>query len=141
MDADRQQIRAFYHTAWAKKQQQQPLTALESMVADVIAEHPEYHAFFDQPADTAEVDENDVHSNPYLHLGLHIALAEQLQTDRPAGIRALYQQICQRFDNRQQAEHRIIDCLQAQLWEAQQQGRAPDEQAYLNALKQLATTR
>lgn len=141
MDADRQKIRDFYHAAWAKKQQQQPLTALESMVADVIAEHPEYHAFFDQPAGTAEVDDNDPHNNPYLHLGLHIALAEQLQTDRPAGIRALYQQICQRFDNRQQAEHRIIDCLQAQLWQAQQQGRTPDEQSYLNALKQLASAR
>lgn len=139
MDGDREQIRAFYHAVWAKKQQQQSLSSLESMIADIIAQHPEYHDLLNQPADAVTVDESDTMSNPYLHMGLHVALAEQLQTDRPAGIRSLYQQICQRFDDQHQAEHRIIDCLQAQLWEAQQQGRAPDEQAYLNALKQLAS--
>lgn len=141
MEADRQQIRAFYHAVWAKKQQQEPLSGLESMIADVIAQHPEYHALLTQPVDDVAVEADDVHNNPYLHMGLHIALAEQLQTDRPAGIRALYQQICQRFDDRHLAEHRIIDCLQAQLWTAQEKGRAPDEQDYLIALKRLATAR
>ena len=65
---------------------------------------------------------------------LHLALLEQLATDRPAGIRAHYQRIVQRSGDAHEAEHLAMECLVQALWEAQRDGRAPDEESYLNCL-------
>jgi uncharacterized protein (TIGR00251 family) len=78
--------------------------------------------------------------NPFLHMGLHIALAEQVGGDRPPGIRAVHARLCAAADGpdgEHCAEHRMIECLAEELWRAQQASRMPDEQAYLAALGRL----
>ena len=73
-----------------------------------------------------------------LHLGLHLAIREQVGTDRPAGIGAVHGELTRRLGDRHAAEHRMIECLAEALWQSQRTGQPPDEAAYLAALKRAA---
>jgi hypothetical protein len=75
--------------------------------------------------------------NPFLHMGLHLGLREQLATDRPAGIAQEPARLTRRLASAHTAEHRMVDALAETLWEAQRAGRAPDERAYLERLRRL----
>ncbi|MBI2801471.1 MAG: DUF1841 family protein [Gammaproteobacteria bacterium] len=127
--------RRFFAEAWRKRCAGEALAPLEMMVAEVIAAHPEYHALFGAslvPPTSAD--------NPFLHLSLHIALNEQLQTDRPAGIRAIYATMKQQDGgDAHAAEHRIMTVLAETLWNAQHRGTAPDEAVYTAKLNQALT--
>ncbi|BAN68454.1 DUF1841 family protein [endosymbiont of unidentified scaly snail isolate Monju] len=135
---NREQLRRFYQTAWRKHLDGQPLEPLERLVAQVITQHPEYH---DQVLDPQACERDfPVHggqTNPFLHMGMHITLAEQLASDRPAGIRELYRRLVSLDGDTHRAEHRMMECLGEILWEAQRTNRPPDEQAYLACLRRL----
>lgn len=136
---DRDSLRRTYHDVWQKWQKQQPLSALEKQIAVVIQEHPEYHAALSDTDNHQQeyfVETGD--SNPYLHMGLHLAIREQVATNRPAGIVEIYQQLLhQHHGDRLAAEHLIMECLAESIWQAQRNQQMPDEAAYLQALKQL----
>ena len=135
---DRKQMRQFFASSWQKRLDGQTMEPLESLVADVIAQHPEYRsAIMSEDAIDQDFQGENGETNPFLHMGMHITLAEQLGSDRPAGIRQLYQQITEKNGDAHQAEHQMMECLGLVLWEAQSQNRMPDEQAYLDCLKRL----
>ncbi|HEY5791568.1 MAG TPA: DUF1841 family protein [Gammaproteobacteria bacterium] len=116
-----------------------PLEPLEAQLADVVALHPEYHALLESDDGGArqEWTPEGGESNPFLHMGLHLALREQLATDRPGGIRAVHSALAQRLGDLHEAEHRMLDCLAETLWQAQRSGTPPDEAAYLERLRRL----
>jgi hypothetical protein len=137
---DRDAMRRVFVDAWRKAKNGDPLQPLERLLAEVIAEHPEYHGFLvetdgaidrDFPPELGE-------ANPFLHLGLHLGIREQIAVDRPAGVLGLYRRILRRAGDAHEAEHRIMDCLGRSLWEAQRAGRMPNETAYLDCLRALA---
>lgn len=137
---DRDAMRRIWTDAWRKARTGSPLEPLEQQLAAVIQAHPEYHALLaggegamarDFPPEAGE-------TNPFLHLGLHLAILEQVATDRPSGMRAIYQRIAQATGDAHRAEHRIMECLAQSLWEAQRAGSAPDEPGYLACLQRLA---
>jgi Domain of unknown function (DUF1841) len=132
------QYRRFFHETWRKHGACMPLQPLEEIVARIIADHPEYHALLEDP-DRLDHDYSPEagRSNPFLHMGLHIAIREQLAVDRPAGIRALYQRLVQGHADPHHMEHRMAECLAESLWEAQRAGGVPDEAAYLERLRGL----
>ena len=135
---NRADLRRFFLTSWNKHLASQPLQPLERLVAEVIEQHPEYHGCLaDEDQLRQDFGPEQGQTNPWLHMGMHISLGEQLGADRPAGIRALYQQIVMRFGDHHAAEHAMMDCLGVVLWEAQRSARAPDEAAYLECLKKL----
>ncbi len=70
-------------------------------------------------------------------MGMHLAIREQLATDRPPGLRAGYRGVVERAGDAHAAEHRIMDCLGEALWRAQRAGRPPDEAAYLDCVRRL----
>ena len=136
---DREQLRRFFATSWQKRLDGESLQPLEQLVAQIVEQHPEYHAYLDgeeqlQRDFTPEQGE----TNPWLHMGMHISLGEQLGADRPGGIRTLYQQISRKFGDTHAAEHAMMECLALILWEAQRGNRQPDEAAYLECLKKLS---
>ena len=139
---NRQQLRQMYHDVWQKKQANEPLSALESMIAQVINEHPEYHKIFNSDA-SLEQDYfvEDGQTNPFLHMGLHIALHEQISTDRPTGIRDIYQQLQVKLGSAHDVEHQMMECLTESLWLAQRHNQAPSESDYLLALNTLCQTK
>jgi len=133
---DRDELRAMYAQAWQKHRERQPLSPLEAQIARVIEEHPEFHAALGGPLDgdyTIEAGE----ANPFLHMGLHLGIREQVATDRPAGIAAIHRQLAARDGDRHSSEHRMLECLAETLWEAQRANRAPDEALYLERLRRL----
>jgi hypothetical protein len=135
----REQLRRAYLDAWRRAKQGLPLSPLEDQIAAVIGEHPEYHAWLED-GDAALAEEFDPlrgAMNPFLHLGMHLAIREQVGTDRPPGIRAMHASLAIRSGGALQAEHRMMEALGETLWESQRNGRAPDEQAYLERLRRL----
>lgn len=135
---DPAEYRRFFQETWRKQRAGAALEPMESLVAQVIAAHPEYHALLESPEAAAQDFPPEAgRSNPFLHMGLHIALYEQLAADRPAGIRALYQGLVQRHPDPHTVEHRMGECLAESLWEAQRSGREPDEKGYLDRLRRL----
>ena len=136
---DREQLRRFYQTAWEKHEQGQALEGAEQLVAQVLREHPEYHNLISGPdALREDFSVESGQTNPFLHMGMHIALAEQLHADRPLGIRALHQTLTRRAGSAHDAEHLMMECLGLALWEAQRNNTTPDETAYLECIRKLA---
>lgn len=135
---DRGALRRMYAEAWAKREAGAPMSALEQQIAEVVAEHPEY--LDDVTAEDIDRDflPEGGQTNPFLHMGMHLSLREQVATDRPAGIRQVYTTLHAAAGDRHHAEHQMIECLAETLWEAQSQNRAPDEQRYLERLRRLA---
>jgi hypothetical protein len=137
-DQGRDALRKHYAQAWRRHREGLPLTPLDAQIADVIAQHPEYHAAVEDPdAPNADYGVEAGRSNPFLHMGLHLAIREQVGTRRPAGIEAVHARLSKRLGDELEAEHRMIEVLAETLWEAQRAGRAPDERRYLERLKGL----
>jgi hypothetical protein len=129
----REQLRRSYVEAWSRHLRGAPLTPLQALIADVIVVHPEYQAMM-RDAEAAAVFEPAAESateNPFLHMGLHIAIREQVAIDRPPGIRALHSQLQARHGDLHRAEHHLMEALGQTLWQAQRDGRTPDELQYL----------
>ena len=137
-DQSRDALRATWREAWRKRRAGLPLQPLELQIADVIAAHPEYHPLLQQDAGApAESSALDGAQNPFLHLSLHLALREQLATDRPPGIAAIQSRLASRLASSHAAEHRMIEVLAQVLWEAQRAGRPADDALYLERLRRL----
>ncbi len=135
---NREDLRRFFRTSWNKRLAGQPLQPLERLVAEVIEQHPEYHAYLaDEDQLQQDFGPEQGHTNPWLHMGMHITIGEQLGADRPSGIRSAYQRLVLRQGDSHAAEHAMMECLGAVLWEAQRSGTTPDERTYLACIKKL----
>lgn len=134
---DRQELRQMYVDAWHKSVNSEVLSPLEAQIASVVQQHPEYQAVLEQnPMETEFVPEGG-ETNPFLHMGLHLAIREQVATNRPAGIATIHRTLSEKTGDAHNAEHRMIDCLAETLWEAQSANSAPDEGKYLDRLHSL----
>ncbi len=133
---DRNELRKMYADAWQKHCGKRPLTPLEAQIAQVIEDHPEYHEVITGDLDRDFMVEGGK-TNPFLHMGLHLGIREQVSTNRPAGIAAILKALGARTAGLHDAEHRMIDCLAETLWEAQSNNNTPDEAAYLERLRNL----
>ncbi|MGH8278240.1 MAG: DUF1841 family protein [Gammaproteobacteria bacterium] len=130
--------RRMFFEVWRKQQAGELLSALETIIADVIRMHPEYqHLLAADPEKTLDRDwlPEGGQTNPFLHMGLHIAIHEQLSIDRPPGVQAAYAALVKRYGDRHRAEHVMLECLAEALWRGQREGRLPDEKAYIACLK------
>jgi uncharacterized protein DUF1841 len=132
----RDEARRFLIDTWAKSRAGQPLSPLERTTAGLIALHPEYHALLEAPERHVERDyaPDEGAVNPFLHLSLHLAVAEQLAIDQPAGIRAEFERIRQARNDEHAALHAVVECLGEVIWQAQRQKTPPDGVLYLDCL-------
>lgn len=130
MTVDPTATRQIYLQAWQKALNNEPLTHMETIIVEIITRHPEYHALLSSPhvlSQTFALEEN-----PFFHLSLHVALAEQIQANRPAGIVDLYQKLLTKYGSQTLTEHKMIECLVTTL----QQGFG-NETLYLQTLQRL----
>lgn len=122
--------------AWRKYRASEPLSALEQTAAQLAAMHPEYHALLEDPDAALDRDyrpeQGDV--NPFLHLSLHLAVAEQLAIDQPPGIVAQYERLRVARGDAHAALHAIVECLGEVMWQAQRTPGGPDASLYLDCL-------
>ncbi len=130
-------MRQFFIDSWRKHSQGQPLEPLEALIAMVIEQHPEYHPLLNDPDACLSRDylPEMGETNPFLHMGMHIAIQEQLATGRPAGIQAIHHTLRQKLQSDHEAEHAMMDCLAEMMWQAQKNQTPPDENDYLDCLR------
>ncbi len=133
---DRNQLRKVFYDSWQAKLSAAPLDAMQTVIVRIIELHPEYQKLF-ASADALEREypPEQGETNPFLHMSMHIALAEQLSTNRPAGIRACYQNLLDKHGTAHAAEHDMMECLAEALWQAQRSQQPPDAAAYLRCLQ------
>jgi hypothetical protein len=135
----RDTLREMYRSAWRKFKGQHTLSPLEKQVVAVISEHPEYLVIVESAAsDLANYSPRSGQINPWLHMGLHLAIRDQVATNRPAGIAEVHAKLARQAGSAHEAEHRMLEVLAEQLWEAQRAGQQPDESVYLERLRALA---
>jgi len=72
--------------AWCKSQAGKILSPLEGQIAAIVQQHPEYHEALQPDGTEKDYVPEGGQSNPFLHMGLHLAVREQVATDRPAGV-------------------------------------------------------
>jgi hypothetical protein len=134
----RNEVRQFLIDAWAKRRESMPATPLETLAADLIAAHPEYHALLESGEKAIEREwlPEDGETNPFLHLSMHLSIREQVSIDQPAGVAAHHQRLSNSLGSTLEAEHVMMDCLGEMIWHAQRHQSAPDPAIYLNCLKQ-----
>jgi hypothetical protein len=92
-------VRRFFCEVWRKHGAGLPLDAMESQAAPWVADHPEY------AGDLADLDAalaavytvEDGRTNPFLHLSMHLSIAEQVSIDQPSGIRQAVQLLANRL--------------------------------------------
>lgn len=128
----REQLRQSYAEAWRKSRERRPLTPLEALIADVIALHCEYQPLLEDTQAAIDFEPRGDAENPFLHMGLHLAVREQVSIDRPPGVRELERALAARVGDEHGAEHVLMEALAETLWEAQRSAHAPDESRYLD---------
>ena len=138
---DRDQLRQMFFQTWQKYQRKAAMEPLERLIAEIIVQHPEYHAVLNKPEHYLA---RDYHAglgetNPFLHMALHISIQEQLGTQRPNGIVELYQALLDQLQDRHEVEHQMMSCLSEMIWQAQQNQTPPNESQYLACLDRLLT--
>ena len=133
---NRDSLRQFYFDSWQKFKNNVELNALEQQIVAVINDHPEYHSVLENKDVALEQDfmPEMGETNPFLHMGMHLGLLEQISTNRPEGIRELYQQLRVK-QSAHDTEHEMIDCLAEAIWTAQKNHVPPDDSAYFSCLK------
>ncbi len=136
---ERDQIRQYYCDVWRKHGQGVPLEPLECQIRDVILLHPEYQGLLEQQDRALGKDylPEFGETNPFLHMGLHLAIRDQIATDRPNGVRDISRRIRLQTADAHAQEHRLMECLGEAIWHSQQQGGTFDEAKYLNCLRSL----
>ena len=134
-------VRRFFCEAHTKQRQAQPLTPMEALAAQWIAEHPEYHAELSDvvAALAASYSVEDGRSNPFLHLSMHLTITEQLAIDQPRGIKQAFELLAARLGSAHEAQHQVMKCLGDMIWTSQSSGAPPDGHAYLDCVRRRAT--
>ena len=137
---DRDQLRGVYVEVWKFYRLGKALNPLQAQIVVVIEQYSEYHSLLEN-ADQAvsrdylpELGE----TNPFLHMGMHLAIQEQIGSDRPAGIRKLYEQLLAKRTDSHELQHQLMEYLAEMIWQAQRDGELPDEESYIACIKTLA---
>ncbi len=135
---ERQAYRQLFLEVYHKMQSNTLLTPLEAQIAEVLDQHPYYHILFQNDQSLSQdFLAAQGEENPFLHMSLHLALQDQIKTDRPAGIAQVYQELLTKGIDAHEAEHQMLDILTEFMWQSLKQQHINNEQAYLEQLKQL----
>lgn len=134
-----QETRQLFFSSWEKYQHKKLLSPLENEIVQVILAHPEYHKMLENQEKFQQQSyfPESGAPNPFLHMGLHLAIREQIVTDRPAGIHDIYKNLIKKYNDSLEVEHLMMEQLAECMWLAQKNNIPPNETHYLQALASL----
>jgi hypothetical protein len=134
-------VRRFFCETFRKSQAREILTPLEAIASDWINRHPEYHEALNdlEAALHADYSVGAGQSNPFLHLSMHLSIAEQISVNQPIGVKPAFEALAKKYNSDHEAHHQIMECLGEMIWTSQRTGLPPDGIAYVEALKKRAT--
>ena len=132
-------VRRFFCEAFRKQRAGEILSPVDAMAVDWIAQLPDcVDALAD--ADAAVRRDYSVEggqANPFLHLSMHLSIAEQVSIDQPPGIKAACAALTQRLGPHE-AHHQIMECLGEMIWKSQRDSAQPDAAAYIECVRKRA---
>ena len=85
---NRNELRQVYFDAYREWKAGNSLGSLTKQLVVLFRMHPEYDVIFSEPKRYLGCDTFEGILHPFLHLGLHMSIREQIATDRPNGLRA-----------------------------------------------------
>ena len=134
-------VRRFFCETHRKARDGMPLTPMETLAADWIAEHPEYHVELDDidAALAAVYEVEGGRTNPFLHLSMHLTITEQVSIDQPRGIKQAFELLAAKRGAAHEAQHEVMECLGEMIWASQRSGLPPDGERYLECVRRRAT--
>ena len=130
-------VRRFFCETFRKIQANEILTPLEAIARDWILQHEEYADAL-KDVETALAADYSVErglSNPFLHLSMHLSIAEQVSIDQPPGIRAAFLALAQKRGSEHDAHHEMMECLGEMIWNSQRSGLPPDGATYVECVR------
>jgi hypothetical protein len=132
-----EESRRFFCDVFRKQLEGEILTPLEAMMAAWIVQHPEYDKLLADPdkAIAADFAPERGESNPFLHLAMHLSIAEQISIDQPKGVRDAFIALSHKLDSEHEAHHIMMEALGEMIWNAQRNGLPPDGEAYVATLQ------
>ena len=133
-------VRRFFCEAFRKQRAGEILSPMDAIAADWIVHHPEYADVLTD-VDAALARDYSVgggEPNPFLHLSMHLSIAEQVSIDQPPGIRAACNALTQKL-GAHDAHHQIMECLGEMIWASQRNGTAPDTASYIECVRKRAS--
>jgi hypothetical protein len=107
-----QDVRRFFCQVYAKQLQGPLVDPLESLAAEWINRHPEYHLVLQNEEAALSAKFDDSTGNPFLHLSMHLSISEQCSIDQPQGIRQAVELLAAKLSARTTNDRR------AELFEA-----------------------
>jgi hypothetical protein len=133
-------VRRFFCDVWRKLRDGAPLIPMETLAAQWIDAHPEYHGdLADVQAALATVyDVEAGRTNPFLHLSMHVSISEQIAIDQPRGIKQAFDLLAAKHGSAHEAQHEVMECLGEMIWRSQRSGLPPDGDAYLECVRRRA---
>ena len=137
-----QDVRRFFCETYRKFHAKEILTPLEAIASDWIQQHSEYDEVLSD-LDTAlhaNYSMEQGNSNPFLHLSMHLSIAEQIAVDQPRGVRTAFEMLASKLNSQHEAHHEIMECLVTIIWNSQRNGLPPDGEAYIEALRKRASS-
>lgn len=134
-------VRRFFCASYARGRQGLALEPMQAIAWPWIQEHPEYHAELADEATALALEYRveDGRTNPFLHLSMHLSIAEQMAIDQPAGIRQALQLLAGRLGSLHEAHHVAMEALGEMVWASQRSGLPPDGEVYLERVRSAAT--
>lgn len=135
---DREAYRKLFADVYHKMNNETVLTPLEVQIATVLEQHPYYHVLF-QNDKCLEQDYLAIKGaeNPFLHMSLHLALHDQLVTNRPMGVTDIYQKLIMRGLEPHDVQHQMIAILADIMWNSLKYKHEGNEAEYLQRLEML----
>ncbi|AIY41234.1 hypothetical protein LT85_2076 [Collimonas arenae] len=130
-------VRRFFCETYRKQHANEILTPLEAIASDWLVQHPEYADDLKDvnAALSADYSVENGQTNPFLHLSMHLSIAEQISIDQPPGIKAVATALTQRLQSEHEAHHHIMECLGEMIWNSQRSGLPPDGAAYIDCIR------
>jgi hypothetical protein len=130
-------VRRFFCETFRKMRANEILTPLEAIARDWIVQHPEYESALEHVESALDADYSVERgeSNPFLHISMHLSIAEQISIDQPPGIRAAFVALAQRLGSEHEAHHQMMECLGEMIWASQRSGLPPDGEAYIDCVR------
>lgn len=133
---DRNDYRKIFIQVWEKYQKKQLLDPMEEKILSILLQHPEYHHYLTHPQiyldRTFHLELGEI--NPFLHFSLHLTILEQLEINKPHGIKALYQKAI-KFFNPHKVTHCFMDNFKIELENCLEKQQLFNEKAYLQRIK------
>ena len=125
---DRNQSRDIFFNAWHEHCLGEETQGIEKLIILVELQHPEYHPLLgDVQANRDREFSNELGIvNPFLHMGMHLTITEQITIDNPVGIRSCYQKLVRKYADEHIVQNNMMDCW-AQWRRGIQTANTPDQ--------------